>query len=281
MIVDTHVHVVSDDPTTYPLAPAGLPGAWYREAPHSAEQLLELMTEARVGRAVLVQGVGAYSFDNAYVADCAAAHPDRFAGVCCIDANGDDPVGTLTYWVEERGIDGVRLFALSREATSWLSEPRSFPIWQRAEKLGARVVVTVLQHQLAELRAALERFPDISVSLDHCGFPQLEEHGFEAARSLLELAALPNLFLKVSTNVLDEAEKAGGSEAFVALLAERFGADRLMWGSDFSQTHDRSYAELVRFGCNACARLSPPDRDLVLGGTALRIWPTLRPGISV
>ena len=95
MIVDTHVHVVSDDLKTYPLNPAGRPGAWYREAPHTAEQLLALMSVAGVDRAVLVQGVGAYSFDNAYVADSAAKHPEHFASVCCIDANGHDPVGAL------------------------------------------------------------------------------------------------------------------------------------------------------------------------------------------
>ena len=76
-IVDTHTHVVSSDQSRYPLNPAGLPGAWYREAPHTTEQLIERMDEAHVERAVLVQGVGAYSYDNRYAADSAERHRAR------------------------------------------------------------------------------------------------------------------------------------------------------------------------------------------------------------
>jgi hypothetical protein len=44
-----------------------------------------------------------------------------------------------------------------------------------------------------------------------------------------------------------------------------------MWGSDFSQTHDRPYAELVRFGRAAFADLPPEQAAECLGGTALRL----------
>ena len=37
--------------------------------------------------------------------------------------------------------------------------------------------------------------------------------------------------------------------------AEAFGAERLLWGSDYPQTHDRSYAALVELGRAACAGL--------------------------
>ncbi|MGH9016030.1 MAG: amidohydrolase family protein [Acidimicrobiia bacterium] len=77
MLVDTHVHVISDDASRYPLQPARLPGAWYREAPVTVEELLALMDDAGVDRAVLVQPMGAYSYDNSYAADAAASHPDR------------------------------------------------------------------------------------------------------------------------------------------------------------------------------------------------------------
>ncbi len=54
-----------------------------------------------------------------------------------------------------------------------------------------------------------------------------------------------------------------------------FGAERLVWGSDYPQTHDRTYAELVDLGRASCAALSESDRDEVLGGNALRLWPAL------
>ena len=58
-------------------------------------------------------------------------------------------------------------------------------------------------------------------------------------------------------------------------LAEAFGAERLVWGSDYPQTHDRTYAELVALGRDACAGLTGSDRARVLGENALRLWPQL------
>jgi predicted TIM-barrel fold metal-dependent hydrolase len=63
--------------------------------------------------------------------------------------------------------------------------------------------------------------------------------------------------------------------AFVELLVDRFGAERLVWGSDYPQTHDRSYAELVALGRDACAGLAPADQARVLGENAQRLWPAL------
>lgn len=270
MIVDTHTHIVSPDRERYPLTPRSLSGEWYLEAPCSADGLIERMRESGVDRAVLVQGVGAYSFDNRYAADSAAAHPEHFSSACCIDAESAAAIERLDYWIAERGMRGVRLFALSRER-SWLAEPRTFPIWERAAKLGAHVIVTLFATQLPELREALERFPEIPVSLDHCAFPDPR-----APEPLLELAAYPNLHLKVSTHVLDAGAAAHGDAAvLVEGLVDAFGADRIMWGSDFCQTHDRSYAELVALGRSAFAALPDEQRDACLGGTALRLWPSL------
>jgi L-fuconolactonase len=271
-VIDTHVHVIAEDESAYPFTPMTLSGAWYREAPCSAEGLLEAMDANGVARAILVQPLGAYSYDNRYTADSALRHPDRFLGVCGVDPKGDDPVGTLTHWVRDRGMRGVRLFALSRDDTSWLDDPQTFPLWERAALLDARIVVTILDHQIPRLRAVLERFPELSVSLDHCGFPPLVRDPWPEAEALFALAAYPNLYLKVSTHVLDAAARGGDPRDFVAALAKRFGAERLMWGSDFCQTHDRSYARLVAQGREAFSTLAAEDQARCLAGTAAKLW---------
>ncbi len=276
MIVDTHVHIVAPDEEAYPLSPRPLSGLWYREAPHSAEDLLRCMHSAGVDRAILVQPMGAYSFDNRYTADSAAAHSESFASACCVDIDGENPVASLRYWVEERGMHGVRLFALSRELDSWLAEERAVPLWECAAELGAHVIVTIFGHQLVELRSALERFPEVPVSLDHCAFPSLGGEAFAQAEPLFALADLPNLNLKLTTHVLDAAAKASGDPApFVEALVGRFGAERLMWGSDFCQIHDRPYAELVALAHRAFGTLSSNDRAHCLGDTACRLWPAI------
>ena len=71
---------------------AGLQGAvgpWYREEPCSAERLLTLMDDAGVDRAVLVQPVSAYGFDNDYTADAAQSYATRYTSVACLDPGAE------------------------------------------------------------------------------------------------------------------------------------------------------------------------------------------------
>lgn len=273
-MIDTHVHVVSSDQHAYPLRPAGLPGTWYRDAPHSAEELIDLMDASGVAKAVLIQPMGAYSFDNRYAADSARKHPARFVSACCVDVDAQDPVAELGYWIRGRGMHGVRLFALA-SAASWLDDPRTYPLWEAASDLGAHVIVTILTPQLPQLKTVLEHFPDVAVSLDHCAFPPLAGPPWEAAEPLFAFAEHEKLYLKVSTHVLDAAAKSGSAADFVGALAARFGAERLMWGSDFSQTYDRPYAELVKLGRDAFSELPERAQAVCLSGTARKLWPAL------
>ena len=109
-----------------------------------------------------------------------------------------------------------------------------------------------------------DEFP---VSLDHCGFCDVAR-----PEPLLTLARFENLHLKVTTNVIDAAIGAEGTaRRLIGALSSAFGADRLMWGSDYCQTRDRPYAELVRLGVDAFGGLSSSAQQACLGGTAQRL----------
>jgi L-fuconolactonase len=277
VIVDTHVHVVAADSERYPLRPAGVSFDWFREAPITAEDFLECMAAAGVDRAVLVQPMSAYGFDNRYVIDSARAHPDRLASVVIVDTS-EDPVRRLRAMADD-GVSGVRLFAIGNPTLARLDDPKALALCVVAAELGLRVVVTILSNQLPGLRAMLERFPEVTIVLDHCAFPDLSGgRPYAKAGDLLELATLPNVTLKVSGYLLEQAEATGDPRDLVDELAAAFGADRLLWGSDYPQTHDRSYAALVELGRAACSRLSPADQRAFLGENALRLWPALGGG---
>lgn len=268
MLVDAHTHVVAADREAFPLSVAAWAGDWYTRAPCSAEGLMAEMDTAGVDLAVLVQPVGAYSFDNRYAATSAAQHADRFSAACCVDPYGRSPAEELGRWLDHSGVGGVRFFALSAER-SWLSDPNTFGLWEQAAASGAHVIVTVFESQFDELAGVLGRFRDVAVSLDHCGFCDIAR-----PEPLVELARFENLHLKVTTNVVDAAAAAEGTaRPLVKRLAGAFGAERLMWGSDFCQTHDRPYLELVRDGIEAFSGLRGAQQDACLGGTALRLWP--------
>ena len=269
MVVDTHVHVVGDE-ARYPLHPAGVGSNWFREMPVDVRRYSTLMDEAGVDRAVLVQAMGAYGFDNDYVLDAAATDPSRFKSVVIVDVAGDPDAAAakLRTLATGRGADGVRLFALGDD---WIGAPEAEVIWRTAADLGLFVVATLLSPQLPSLDRALARFPNMRVALDHCGFPDTRGGpSYPGAESLFALADHANLHLKVSCHILGTIDEPA---EFVDRLAAVFGAGRLMWGSDFPQTHDRPYADLVDLGRRSCAGLTTRDQDAFLGGTAARLTP--------
>src|SRR5262249_52613621 len=171
-----------------------------------------------------------------------------------------------------RGVTGVRLFAIGNPTLERLDDPKTFPVWERAAERDLRVGVTILPDQLGELSFMLDRYRATPVVLDHCGFPDVSGGPpFVRAEPLFALADRSNLHLKVSSHLLEQVDPV----AFVTRFAAVFGPDRLLWGSDFPQTYDRSYAELVELGRAACAGLPMDQQRAFLGGNALRLWPRL------
>lgn len=266
-MIDTHTHVVAPDEERYPLHPSGMTEPWYRDDPCSVERLLKLMDEAGVDGAVLVQGISAYGFDNRYALDSARAHPARCTSVVYVDVAAPDATTTLRSHVEVDGARGLRWVAFG---STGLTEPRT--VWDVAASLGVPVVVTILAEKLSELARVVPDLPDVALALDHCGFADFSS-GVPA--DLAALATHPRLHLKVSTIALDRMAEHGDVRDGLAELTATFGADRLMWGSDYSQTHDRPYPELAAYARRAASKLSDDDRAAYLGGTALDLWPEL------
>jgi predicted TIM-barrel fold metal-dependent hydrolase len=279
VIVDTHTHVIAHDEARYPLRPSGVGSPWYRESPCDANELAELMTAAGVDAAVLVQAFGAYTYDNSYTVDSAAASPDRFVSIAVVDAQDPASPATVSALLHETGFTGVRLFsigALEHPQPTWLDHPITFELWEVCANLGLRVLVACLPEHLSRLQRVLAQFPEQPVVLDHAGFVALDGGPpYPEAAALFDLVEHTNLHLKVTSHLLEASEAQGDACEIVDRLVGEFGAHRLVWGSDYPQTHDRSYADLVALAQHACRNLSELDRALVLGGTALELWPEL------
>jgi predicted TIM-barrel fold metal-dependent hydrolase len=273
--IDTHTHIIAADRRRYPLASDAAVAESLESQSVSADQLLGEMDVAGVDRALLVQYFGAYRYENAYIADVALERIARFSSVCIIDLLAPDAVATLTKLIVERGVRGLRMFATEPDAL-WLDDPRTFPIWDRVRELQVPVIMFLRTQHLPRLRAVLERYRDVPVALDHLAEFRPPAEGDALSDELLSLSEFPNVYGKLSTVNIYRAKHSGISYAeYFGPLLERFGANRVMWGSNYPNTHDRSYPEMVALARNALGYLDPTDQELVFGGSALRLWPEL------
>lgn len=275
-IIDTHTHVVSHDRAAFPLAPpADLPRMpWFDVHPVDASGLLDAMRTADVHGAVLVQAKGAYGFDNGYAADARLVAPERLVNASIIDMAAPDRIERLDYWTVERGMLGTRLFNIAPASPRWLDDPATALVLDRCRERGVRVALCVLVDEVPFVRALCAMAPDLPIALDHCGFVDL----LGDTRALDALADVPNLFLKVTTTLLEPALRASRDPRDVLeRLCEVFGVERLMWGSDYPQHHQEPYAEIVGLARYTCSRLTAAEQARFLGGTALTFWPELQP----
>jgi predicted TIM-barrel fold metal-dependent hydrolase len=271
VIADTHVHVASHNTDRFPLHPLRAGGSeWWRQ-PVSAEDLLAVMDAHQVDRAVLVHALGAYSYDCAYTVEAARVDPDRLRAVVAVDMAGPDPAGALEALVDPV-VSGVRLLSIGPGDTPWYTDPRSHRVWRVAGEAGLSVIVMAREAQLAAFRPAIMSEPRVVTVIDHCGLPELEGGVVPASSPLLELADLPNVWVKVSTPVLLAASGPGSPARLMEQLVERFGAGRVVWGSDFPQTAKLDYAGKLALASVATAGLPAGERDAVMAANAASLW---------
>ena len=275
MIIDTHVHIVAPDQHRYPRKLSPNNSAWVIDM--SGETMLELMRAAGIDRAMLVQAHSAYEYDNNYIADAAMAYPERFVSVCIVDPTRADAADQLTYWVNERGVQGLRLFPAAEREPQWLDDPRTFPLWERAAALDIPVCVCLRFRQLPRLRTVIERHPQVRVALDHLGAPRLEDGPpYESAAPLFDLVKLANVYLKFSSvNLYAAASGKSTPKDFFRRLLDVFGAQRIMWGSNFPNTYDRSLKDQLALAQNELSFVPEADRRWLFADTARSLWPML------
>ncbi len=279
-LIDTHAHLVTGDTQNYPPnPPSGALNPGDLDDPMTVERLLGEMDQNGVDKAVLVQRGSIYGFDSTYVCDSADRFPERLAAVCSIDATKPDCADKVTYWVKERGAVGVRMMELIKGMDiSWLDSPLAREAWAAAAEIGAPVCVHFFPWNRAEgltcLKSILQDIPGLQVVIDHFGAIKSDagppDHGVD---ELLEgVAAFEGVNVKFTTIPLGRLEKAGvDARPVVARVKDLFGPGRMMWGSDISQSPG-TYSQMVDLGRRSVEGMSQADMDLILGGTAKRVY---------
>lgn len=278
-IFDTHVHIAVNDPARYPLGPEfGNVGEAVFEIAPTAEKFIELMDDNGVEQAVLVQHDPVYGEDNSYIADSARRYPRRMVAVGRLEAGKTDAVEKMLYWVKERGLSGFRINGPRGGGGSWIESDETMKIWEKGAELETPLLLLLggagIEASLASLGRALKKVPDLKLVLDHMAdFNHMKENELATVQpALLDAAAVPNLFVKVSTHNLKRFT-VGGASARPALerLVEAFGAHRIVWGSDLGNSKV-SYPEMISMARDAVADLTAADQTMILSGTAKSLY---------
>lgn len=285
-LFDTHAHFFTNDTKRYPVdltgareTPEELAARLERD-PSTAARVLELWDECGVTGGAAVQYNTVYKTDNSYAIDVADAHHDRVSAVLILRAQEPETPAKLRAIAGAHNVSGLRLFGYpdTQGNYPWLDSPAALETWDVAAALGLSMVIMYAPGKpshaaLRRIIALARRYPQTVIALDHCGWPGVEggvagtigpEH--------LELTDIPNIHFKFTQiNFNRFAETGIDPAAFVRLLADTYGADRIMWGSDYGNTQN-SYAEMVDQAIAATAQLSDTERTQILHANGARLF---------
>jgi len=269
VIVDTHAHVWSSDPSTYPFQPI-LSHVPPPTQPAPVEMLIDDMDCAGVDRVVLVQP-SVYGWDNRYLMDCLARWPQRFAGICLVDPRAPDPAADLSRWCGPGGCTGLRFNIIRQGDAGWLLDAARRPLFAAVEALGLNLSFHMDIGQAPVIAALAARHPATPFIVDYLGGAVHRDP--EADVHLDTLAGVPNVAFKL----LCVAEDARTPYPFPDIVPfyrrvlDRFGAARVMYGSDYPGVRTVcSYEQAVDWG-RRFPGLSEEERRQVMGGTAARL----------
>jgi predicted TIM-barrel fold metal-dependent hydrolase len=276
-LFDSHAHLISDDPQRYPTAA----GAGAPPPAMTAASLVALMDACGVRHALAVQRSQYYGFDNRLVCDAADAYPERLAAVCSVDSLHPDCDEHVHYWVRRRGAVGVRLMETAPGDLAWLAGQAAHGVWRAAAELDIPVCVHFFRWNrvagLEALAGLLKAYRGVRVVIDHFSNMPAEagppDYGLDQRFS--RLADYPQVYVKFTTIPLGQLETEGiDGAAVVKRVAGVFGAERLMWGSDITQSSG-DYGYMVDLARRAMALLGEREQRLVSCevGEAVYGWP--------
>ncbi len=286
MIVDTHVHVFTDDRKNYPqiidTARAGaIPSITeIGQTPWpltTTEGLAAMMDEAGVDKATLVQAYFIYEYDNSYTIDSCLKYPKRFASVVVLDPMDPKSPDLLEEQVTKQSVAGIR-FMRGRLPESSLGKPETYALWARIEKLKLPLAINDRVHEISRVMPVMEKYPGVRVAFEHAwGHKVGAPPNYDVLAPLFALAKNPNVFIKTAINNIAAARDGGGTpEQLYTKLVEVYGAKRIMWSSNYP-AHPKFGGIKPRLeeSKKAIAHLSADDQAWILGKTALAFYPTL------
>jgi len=257
VVVDTHCHA-----SLY----------WFEPV----EVLLDEMNLSGVDQAVLIQISGQY--DNSYLIECMRRFPGRFSVVALVDTDQPDAPERLEEWVRQ-GVEGIRLSPAVRSPGQ---DPLA--IWRKAAELSIPVSCQGSSgHLLAspEFENIIKELPSLQIIIEHLGGGGRSTEPYDQYKRVLELAQYPNIYMKVPglgelcprPMPFRQPFPFEQIPPLIEMALEAFGANRLMWGSDFPPVANREgYRNALRFPREHVKFNSDDDKEWVFGNTAATLW---------
>jgi L-fuconolactonase len=171
---------------------------------------------------------------------------------------------------------GLRPMVQDIADDDWLLRPALKPAFDAMAEHGLVFDALVLPRHLSRLKTFIERYPNLSVVVDHGAKPFIRDRVMEPwSTDMAAIAAFPNVMCKLSGLVTEAAPgwQASDIAPYAAHILKVFGPQRVLFGSDWPVVNLAGGYDRWRETALSCiAHLNETDRAAILGGNAQRLY---------
>ncbi|KAL5552663.1 hypothetical protein UlMin_040064 [Ulmus minor] len=279
-IIDSHLHVWASPQQAadkFPYFPGQEP-----TLTGDSDLLLQCMEEANVDGALIVQPIN-HKFDHSLVTSVLKSYPTKFLG-CCLANPAEDGIGVkhLEHLVLEDGYRAVRFNPYLWPSGQKMTNEVGRALFSKAGELGVPVGLMCMKGlglHISEIEQLCSEFPSTVVLLDHFAFckPPTNDEESKAFSELLNLSRFPQIFVKFSAFFRVSRKPFPYEDLSITLsqVVSRFGANRVMWGTDFPfvllECGYKGAKEAASLIANQ-ANLSASELEWIMGKTIIQLF---------
>lgn len=266
MIIDAHAHIFPK--IIARKATSGI-SSFYDGMPMDSggtlDELLQKGNAAGVDR-YIVQSVATVPEQvkviNDFISSCVAKYPDKLIGLGAMHPDFPDIQGEIERLIS-LGLRGIKLHSDFQSFA--IDDERAFPIYEAAE--GRLPILFHCGDPRSDLSSPkrllniVKRFPRLTVIGAHLAGWTVWEESAKLLGSYIRENPQCSVYTDCSSTLYAIPPE------LAAELIRKFGADRVMWETDYPMWNAKE--ELERFDK---VPLDAHERELVLGGTALKLF---------
>jgi predicted TIM-barrel fold metal-dependent hydrolase len=273
MIIDSHTHAWE----TWPYEPP-VPDP---ESRGRVEQLLWEMDRCGVDQAVLVCArIDHNPGNNDYVAACLKKYPNRLVQFADVDCSWTDTyhkaraAARLEAAAKQYRLKGFTHYL--KDDTGWFSSDDGLAFFAKAAELRLIASLALSPEWQPALRRLAQRFPSVPFLCHHMAGARAGEEGRAGLAEILRSADLPNIYIKLSgfhyVSKVSWDYPYPDTAPVVRALYERYGPDRLCWGSDYPVLRFfATYRHALEAFRTHCHFVPEADQAKILGANLHRL----------
>ena len=240
------------------------------------QHLLPELAANGIGASIAVQADQSER-ETMFLLDCAAQHPEIAGVVGWVDLRAPNLPERLAYFSRFKKLRGFRHIVQAEPDDRFLLRDDFCRGIGCLREFGFTYDILIYPKQLTAACEFVDKFPEQPFVIDHLAKPQIRDRGIEPWREQMRrIAEHPNVYCKLS-GIVTEADWAKWSDEdcqpYLDVVFETFGADRLMFGSDWPVCLLAGTYGRVKGLIDAYTRgMSTADRDKIFGLNAARFY---------